>query len=268
MEFVSAITSSNPLDRRMANVRERGSRALVCYATAGFPDRSTSRDVFVALEDGGADVIEVGVPFSDPMADGPVIQASSRTALEAGTTLDLTLDMIAGAQLSVPVVLFSYLNPVIASGPDVLRRMVQAGCSGILITDLPVGSDTEREEWLSSSDLAFVRLVAPTTPTDRMAYIARSGSGFVYLISRLGVTGFRSDVPAELPATIARLRRATDLPVCVGFGIATPEQARAVGRLADGVVVGTAIVRASAEGAAAVAALTRTLRDSLDRIGA
>lgn len=248
----------------MADLRGKGSRALVCYATAGFPDRSTSRDVLIALEDGGADVIEVGVPFSDPMADGPVIQASSQRALDNGTTLDVTLDIIAGARLSVPVVLFSYLNPVLAAGPDALRRTEQAGCSGILITDLPVGSDSEREEWLSASDLAFVRLVAPTTPTDRMAYIARRGSGFVYLISRLGVTGFSADVPAELPATIERLRSATDLPVCVGFGIATPDQARAVGALADGVVVGTALVRASADGAAAVASLTRTLRDALD----
>lgn len=252
----------------MASVRGTGSKALVCYATAGYPDQERSRDVLRALEDGGADVIEVGVPFSDPMADGPVIQASSQVALDAGTTLDVALALVAEAQLSVPVILFSYLNPVLAAGPDVLRRMSQAGCAGILITDLPVGSDTEREAWLSSSDLAFVRLVAPTTPTERMAHIARSGSGFVYLISRLGVTGVRADVPAELPATIARLRGATHLPVCVGFGIATPDQVRSVGALADGVVVGSAIVRASANGAAAVASLTRTLRAALDEVAA
>jgi tryptophan synthase alpha chain len=162
------------------------------------------------------------------------------------------------------VVLFSYLNPVLAAGDSALTRAAEAGASGILITDIPVGADPEREEWLGNSPLAFIRLVAPTTPRERMAEIARHGSGFVYLISRLGVTGLQDNTAASLPETISRLRSTTDLPICVGFGISTPAQARTVGALADGVVVGSAIVRAAEEGTDAVLALTRSLREALD----
>jgi tryptophan synthase alpha chain len=153
---------------------------------------------------------------------------------------------------------------VLAAGPDALSRASDAGVSGILITDIPVGADAEREQWLGNSPLAFIRLVAPTTPTDRMAEITRHGSGFVYLISRLGVTGVQADTATSLPETIARLRSTTTLPICVGFGISTPAQARSVGKLADGVVVGSAIVRAADNGAAAVLSLTRSLREALD----
>src|SRR6185436_6474237 len=130
-------------------------------------------------------------------------------------------------------------NPVLAAGPDALDRAASAGAHGLLITDLPVGADPALEARFASGPLAFVRLVAPTTPLDRMAYIAKHGSGFVYLISRLGVTGARDQLPKDLPETVARLRRATSLPICVGFGVSTPDQARAVARLADGVVVGS-----------------------------
>src|SRR5204863_9654992 len=137
----------------------------------------------------------------------------------------------------------------------------EAGASGLLVTDIPVGPEPEREEWLGNSPLALIRLVAPTTPTDRMAEVARHGSGFVYLISRLGVTGVQETTAATLPATIKRLRSATTLPICVGFGISTPDQARSVGKLADGVVVGSALVRAAADGPDAVLKLTRSLRE-------
>ena len=209
-------------------------------------------------------MIEVGVPFSDPMADGPIIQASSQAALDAGMTLDGSLDIVARAGLAIPVVLFSYLNPILAAGDDVLDRAARAGVHGVLITDLPVGSDPPLEERFASGPLAFVRLVAPTTPLDRMKLIARHGSGFVYLISRLGVTGTRDDLPPDLAETVARLRRATDLPICAGFGVSTPPQAAAVARLADGVVVGSAIVRAAGESVARAADLTRTLRAAID----
>jgi tryptophan synthase alpha chain len=217
-----------------------------------------------ALEASGADVLEVGVPFSDPMADGPVIQASSQAALSHGVTLDATLRLVARAKLGTPVVLFTYLNPLLAAGRDVLRRAADAGVHGVLVTDLPVGSDPEREAWLGEGPLEFVRLVAPTTPPARMAEIARHGRGFVYLISRLGVTGVSDQLPAELPSTIARLRDVCTLPICVGFGVSRPEQARAIGAQADGVVVGSAIVRAANESVAAAAALARTLREALD----
>jgi tryptophan synthase alpha chain len=164
----------------------------------------------------------------------------------------------------VPVVLFTYLNPVLAAGDDALSRAREAGASGILVTDIPVGADPAREEWLGSSGLAFIRLVAPTTPRDRMAEIARHGSGFVYLISRLGVTGVQDSTATSLPETVQRLRSATRLPICVGFGISTPEQARSVGEIADGVVVGSALVRAAEESSDAVLTLTRSLRAALD----
>lgn len=264
MASPSAITSSNAIARRFEALRKQSRRALVCYVTAGHPDIERSLDILHALEEGGADVIELGVPFSDPIADGPIIQASSQRALENGMTYDGVLALVSRARLKVPLVLFSYLNPVLAAGADALTRASEAGVSGILITDIPVGADPERELWLGNSPLAFIRLVAPTTPQERMAEIARHGSGFVYLISRLGVTGVREDTASSLPETIARLRSTTTLPICVGFGISTPAQARSVGKLADGVVVGSAIVKAAEDGAAPVLSLTRSLREALD----
>jgi tryptophan synthase alpha chain len=179
-------------------------------------------------------------------------------------TYDGALLLIERARLKVPVVLFSYLNPILAAGTDALTRAAEAGASGILVTDIPVGADPVREEWLGNSPLSFIRLVAPTTPADRMAEIARHGSGFVYLISRLGVTGIQESTSATLPDVIERLRSATDLPICVGFGISTPEQARSVGKLADGVVVGSALVKAAAQSPKEVLKLTRSLREGLD----
>jgi tryptophan synthase alpha chain len=249
---------------RFAALRTRGARALVCYVTAGHPSERACVALLRGLADAGADVIEVGVPFSDPLADGPVIQASSQRALALGMTYDRTLELIARADAGVPIVVFSYLNPVLAAGHGALTRAADAGASGVLITDLPVGADPEREAWLGDSALAYIRLVAPTTPADRMAEIARHGSGFVYVISRLGVTGAREELPADLPATMARLRSVTDLPACVGFGISRPEQAAAVASLADGVVVGSALVRAADQGLESALELVRTLRAALD----
>ena len=250
----------------MGALRDAGRRALVCYVTAGHPDPAASVALLRGIDAAGADVIELGVPFSDPMADGPVIQASSQRALDHGMTLGRTLDVIREARVRAPIVLFTYLNPLLAAGPDVLDRAVAAGAHGVLVTDLPVGADPMREQWLGNGPLGFVRLVAPTTPLERMREIAAHGSGFVYLISRRGVTGVRTDVPAELPETMARLRQATTLPVCVGFGISTAEQAKAVGRLADGIVVGSAIVQAADKSLDAATELVSTLRRALDAI--
>ncbi|MFN8581860.1 MAG: tryptophan synthase subunit alpha [Gemmatimonadaceae bacterium] len=248
----------------MAALVQARRRALVVYITAGHPTPAATVELMRTVEDAGADVIEVGVPFSDPMADGPVIQASSQAALENGTTYARTLELIGQARVNAPVVLFSYLNPILAAGPDALERAANAGTHGVLITDLPVGADPERERWLGESRLAFVRLVAPTTPVDRMREIATHGSGFVYLISRLGVTGAQDELASDLPDVVARLRSATAMPVCVGFGISTPAHARAIGRLADGIVVGSAVVRAAADGMPAVHRLVRSLREALD----
>ena len=257
-------TGGAVLTARFADLRERGRKALVCYVTAGHPDVERSLALLQGLEDAGADVIEVGVPFSDPLADGPVIQASSQRALDVGMTLDGTLALVERARLRVPVVLFSYLNPIMAAGAELPARAAAAGAHGLLLTDLPVGADPLLEERLTAGPLAFVRLVAPTTPAARMATIGRRGSGFVYLISRLGVTGESATVAAELPQSIARLRGATSLPICVGFGISRPEHAAAVGALADGVVVGSALVRAAESGVDGALALVRGMRDALD----
>ena len=250
--------------RRFADLGAAGRRALVCYVTAGHPDPARSVALLQGLEAAGTDVIELGVPFSEPLADGPVIQHSSHVALGHGVDLAGSLAILERARLRTPVVLFSYLNPILAAGPDVLARAAAAGVHGVLVTDLPVGADPEREAWIGEGPLDFVRLVAPTTPAARMAEIGRHGSGFVYLISRLGVTGEQDTLADTLPATVARLRAATALPICVGFGIARPEQAAAVARLADGVVVGSALVRAADESVARAVALARSLRAAMD----
>jgi tryptophan synthase alpha chain len=259
-----ATISSNKIDQRFDRLQSAGRKALVCYVTAGHPDRAKCLDLMKGLEEAGADVLEIGVPFSDPIADGPVIQQSSQEALAAGMNLDRTLELVNTARLEIPVVLFSYLNPLMAAGDDLLVKAKSAGVDGILVTDLPVGADEERESWLGSSDLAYIRLVAPTTPLERMKEIARNGSGFVYLISRLGVTGAQNALALDLPETAARLRSATDLPICVGFGVSEPAQARAAAEVADGVVVGSAIVRAASNRLESAFSLTRSLRDALD----
>ena len=260
----SATISSDRIAQRFAELQRAGRRAFIPYVTAGHPDVERSVALLQGLEAAGADVIEVGVPFSDPMADGAVIQASSQRALANGVRLDGALDIISRARIGIPVVLFSYLNPLLRGGPDVLQRAADAGAHGVLAIDLPLGADPEREAWFAEGPLAFIRLVAPTTPEVRMAEVARTGSGFVYLISRLGVTGERQQLPVDLPETAARVRRATTLPLCIGFGISKPEQARAVATLADGVVVGSAMVRAADESVDAALALARALRHGID----
>lgn len=260
----SVTTSSDAISQRFAELRARGARALVPYITSGHPDEARTVELLAALAESGADVIEVGLPFSDPMADGPVIQASSQRALEQGMNFDRMLALVERAHARVPLVLFSYLNPILSAGADALTRAAEAGFDGLLVTDLPVGADPELEARLGRGPLAFIRLVAPTTPQPRMREIAAHGSGFVYLISRTGVTGVRDDLPPELPATVARLRAATALPVCVGFGVSRPEHAAAVARIADGVVVGSAIVRAAGESVERAAALAASLRAAID----
>ncbi len=257
--------SSDGIASRFAACAANGRAALVAYLTAGFPDPAQFPGVLRAVADAGADVIEVGMPFSDPLADGPVIQRSSQVALGHGATFEQMLDGVQRAGVDVPLVLFSYLNPILAAGPQALARAASVGFRGILVTDIPVGADPERERWLGSGPLDFIRLVAPTTPRARMAEIAQHGRGFVYLISRTGVTGMRDTLPPELPETVARLRAVCDLPIAVGFGIARPDDAAAVARIADGVVVGSALVQAVADGGArAAASLTAQLRHAID----
>jgi tryptophan synthase alpha chain len=190
-----------------------------------------------------ADIIEVGVPFSDPLADGPVIQRSSFEALRRGMTLAGTLELIARAELARPVIVFSYLNPILRYGIErFLSDAGSLGIAGLILTDLPAGSDPAVESAVKRSGLDLIRLIAPTTRPERLAAALDGAQGFVYLVARLGVTGASSALATTLAESIAAVRRATSLPIAVGFGISTPEQARTVGRMADGVVVGSALV--------------------------
>lgn len=258
MALSSVITSSESrLDRTWAALRAARQSALVPYLTAGFP---TVADSLAALRvtDGYADVIEVGVPFSDPLADGPTIQASTFQALANGMTLPRTLDLVARAELRAPVVLFSYLNPVLQYGVErLLRDAAAIGVAGLLLTDLPAGADPGIEGEVQRSPLDLIRLVAPTTEPQRVARAVAGGQGFIYLVARLGVTGASRELATDLSASIARVRMATTLPIAVGFGISTPEQARVVAASADGVVVGSALV--DILGAHGVAAADRFL---------
>jgi tryptophan synthase alpha chain len=222
-----------------------------------------------ALVDAGADVIELGVPFSDPVADGPTIQRSSQRALERGVTLADVIETLARFRQSgadTPVVLFTYLNPVLRYDPDrFVRDGLLAGADGVLMTDLPVGADPALERMLDDSALAHVRLVAPTTPPPRAKAIAATAQGFLYYISRLGVTGATQRLRDELPGEIEALRAVSGVPVAVGFGISTGAQAAAVGSVADGVVVGSALIDAIDRGGPdAAASLLRELRAGLD----
>ena len=232
------------------------SRALIPYLTAGFPTPAVSLDALQRAAAAGADFVEVGVPFSDPLADGRTIQRTTQTALQQGMTLPRVLALIRDAALRVPVIIMTYLNPVLAHGVDRFVKEAQAaGAAGVLLTDLPAGADPGVEAAVTNSALALIRLVAPTTDDRRLASALQDATGFVYLISRLGVTGARDHVPADLEAQVGRIRSVTRLPVAVGFGIGTPAQAAAAARYADGVVVGSALMDALAQGG--VAAMER-----------
>ena len=222
--------------------------SLVAYVTCGDPDLPTTRDVILAAIDAGASVIELGVPFSDPLADGPVIQRASERALKHGTSLQHVLTLAAEIRehsQSVGLVIFSYLNPILRMG---LARFCQvarlAGIDGTLITDLPVEESAEYLREARKHDLATIFLVAPTSTDQRLKLIAQVSTGFIYAISRTGVTGARSQMTGDARALVKRIRRFTRLPVAVGFGISTPAQFKAVGKFAEGAVVGSAIIQA------------------------
>jgi len=238
------------------------SRALIPYLTAGFPTPAVSLAALRRVADAGADFVEVGVPFSDPLADGPTIQRTTQAALEQGMTVPRVLALIREAALPVPIIIMTYLNPVLAYGVERFAQEAHdAGAAGVLLTDLPAGADPAVEAAVTNSALSLIRLVAPTTDDRRLSTALQGATGFVYLISRLGVTGARADVPPDLDAQVRRVRAASParLPVAVGFGIGTPAQAAAAARSADGVVVGSALMDALTKGG--VAALERLTRE-------
>jgi tryptophan synthase alpha chain len=249
--------SKSILAAAFEGLRGRRRTALIPYLTAGFPDLGSSREALRAADE-VADVLEVGVPFSDPLADGPTIQRSTFQALAQGMTLPGTLELIARCGLRRPVVVFSYLNPILRYGCDrFLREAGEAGVAGLLLTDLPAGRDPGVEDAVRESPLDLIRLIAPTTSPQRLRAAVADASGFVYLVARLGVTGASDALAADLVQSVGRVREATALPIAVGFGISSPAQAAAVGRIADGVVVGSALV--DTLGAGGVPALRRLL---------
>jgi tryptophan synthase alpha chain len=243
MDWSLATTSS---DSRIAAtwqaLRTRRRTALIPYLTAGFPDRAQSLDAIRAIA-AHADILEVGVPYSDPLADGPTIQASTFQSLAQGMSLLGTLELIHEAQLDIPVVLFSYLNPILQYGIDRLLSDIEgSSIAGILLTDLPVGADPLVEDAVAASPIDLIRLVAPTTEAARLRQVVDGATGFLYVIARLGVTGASQGLASGLAASIERVRQVTPLPIAVGFGVSTPEQACAVAAVADGVIIGSALV--------------------------
>ncbi|MGH7457521.1 MAG: tryptophan synthase subunit alpha [Longimicrobiaceae bacterium] len=233
------------LSRAFEKCAGEGRAALVIYLTAGHPSPEVTPEVLEALAESGADVIELGVPFSDPLADGPVIQKSSFQAIQQGATPAWVLETLARfrERRETPVVLFTYLNPILRyQASRFLEQAATAGADGVLVTDLPLGADPGLEESFAGHGLDLIRLVAPTTPPERARMIAAATRGFLYYLARTGVTGAPTELSVRLAAEVNRLREASPAPVAVGFGIATPEQARAAARAADGVVVGSAVV--------------------------
>lgn len=238
------------IDDVFARLRESKQTGLVTYVTAGDPDLARSAEVIRAVDRGGADIIELGVPFSDPLADGPVIQRATERALAAGTTLTRVLELAASLRDDVraPLVLFTYANPVLRMGlPAFASRARRAGIDGVLVLDVPAEEAAEAHAAFETEGLDTIFLLSPTTTVERIRRAATLGRGFLYGISRLGVTGAREDVADSAAALAARVRAETDRPLALGFGFSTPEHVRAVGQWADAAVVGSALVKVVAE---------------------
>jgi tryptophan synthase alpha chain len=266
-----AAPTTTRIARRFAELRERGQMGLVAFITAGDPSLAATESLVLALAEAGADVVELGVPFSDPLADGPAIQRSSERALRAGTTLAGVLDLVAAIRRKsdVALVLFSYYNPVLQMGLEQFAwRAAAAGADGVLITDLTPEEAGEYRGVMAARALDTIFLAAPTSTDERLAKIAACTSGFLYVISRTGVTGAKDTLPEDLPALVRRVRRMTALPIAVGFGISLPGQVSVLGGLADAAVVGSALVEEierapTVEAArAAVAERVRTLKQA------
>jgi tryptophan synthase alpha chain len=227
-------------------LRSHGRAGLIPYLTAGDPDLTVTRDCLLALAESGADLIELGVPFSDPMAEGPVLQRSAARALATGTTLRRVLEVVAEVrpQIPQPIVLFGYYNPIFRYGTEAFARAAAAaGVDGVLCVDLPPEEAGELQAAARRHAMDLILLLAPTTPRARARQICRQASGFLDFVSVLGVTGAREELPRELPELVERVRAVTDLPIGVGFGVQTPEQAAWVAGFADAVVVGSALAK-------------------------
>lgn len=236
----------NRIGKTFQELKTRNEKALVGFVTAGDPVESVSRKIIGAMCDNGIDILELGIPFSDPTADGPVIQRSSERALAAGMNMKIAMEMVAEIRRSsaVPIILFSYYNPIFAYGNErFYANAISAGADGVLVVDLPPEESDEFTECFAGDNFSLIRLIAPTTPKERMARIAQTASGFIYMVSKTGVTGSDGLDTSEIELHTKTLRSVTDLPVCVGFGISTPDDVAAVAKSADGVVIGSAFER-------------------------
>jgi tryptophan synthase alpha chain len=238
------------IDRRFAELKQLGRPALVTFITAGDPDNATSLEIMKCLPAAGADVIELGMPFSDPMADGPAIQLAGQRALKGGQTMVRTLEMVRAfrqGDYQTPIVLMGYYNPIYIYGNErFIADAKEAGVDGLIVVDLPPEADDELCIPALHAGLNFIRLATPTTDEKRLPRVLQNTSGFVYYVSITGITGAATPEPSKVAAMVSRIKGKTDLPVAVGFGVRTADQARAIGQAADGVVVGSAIVSAIA----------------------
>lgn len=238
-------TQLSRINETFARLKMEGKGGLIPFITAGDPDIESTRQLLIALARAGADIIELGVPFSDPIADGPVIQRASQRALVNGTSLAQILKLVSEVreELAVPIVIFSYLNPLLQFGLSrFATEAALVGVDGVLLTDLPAGEASEFAQELSANSLDLIRLVAPTSTDERLKIIAERASGFIYAVSRTGVTGKKTESGEEAEKLVARVRRVSDLPVAVGFGISNADQVSDVWRYAEAAVVGSAIV--------------------------
>ena len=253
------------LTAKFEELRRSGEKALVLFVTAGDQPIEDLPDVLNFLEDAGADVIEVGIPFSDPFGEGPTIQASSQRSLDRGVNPQLVLDSVAKAHPSIPVVTMGYYNPVLRFGlENFARESHAAGVTGTIISDL---IPDEADAWCRASaenHLETIFLAAPTSTEGRLKQVAERSTGFVYAVSRTGVTGAESSVPQDVPTFVQRIRSFTEKPICVGFGISNAAQAKEVARIADGIVVGSALVAAADHSTDEALALAVSLRNALD----
>jgi tryptophan synthase alpha chain len=266
---------SNRIDATFAKLHADGKKAFVAYVSAGDPDLERSLEILIALADAGADIIELGIPFSDPLADGIVNQMAAARALEAGCDTHKVFDLMRRFRESsqTPLVLFTYLNPVYNYGYESFHRdAAQAGADGILLLDLPPDEAEQNSELSDTGELHHIRLIAPTTPAERVELLAGKAQGFIYALSRTGVTGSHGAPSDQIGEQVAAIKKHTDVPVCVGFGISTPEQASLVAAVSDGVVVGSAIVKQvelhadEADVAKRVAAFAKPLIDAAKAI--
>jgi tryptophan synthase alpha chain len=263
--MVSTAANRTRIFGRFAKLRASGELGIVAYITAGDPSLDATLKFVLALAEAGADVIELGVPFSDPLADGPTIQRASERALKSGTTLASVIDLVRRIrqETQVPLILFTYYNPVLQMGLEKFTRAAsEAGADGVLAIDLTAEESAEYRQVMSAHHLDTIFLGAPTSTEERLAQIAKCSSGFLYLISRTGVTGAKDALPDDLPSLIRRARAVTQLPLAVGFGISLPGHVSILGGLADAAVVGSALVseieRATTHGASAIAIETAT----------